>query len=126
MLADLDENDYKDSTLIMELLRENLILWNVEEDAITGKDVDEAAEDEVKKDEEQNMDTSSDQKAMETSIDQKEDAVKIVHSDLKVDTVKIGISDLKEGEKMEITQDSTEDGKQLDVNMDVAKEVEGA
>ena len=32
-ISDLQENDYKDSTLIMQLLRDNLTLWTTEQDA---------------------------------------------------------------------------------------------
>jgi len=56
-LAELDENDYKDSTMIMELLRENLVLWKIddrstgEEEVISDKNGDEPAEGEKKEEE---------------------------------------------------------------------------
>ena len=105
-LAELDENDYKDSTLIMELLRENLILWKMnvgDEDALSGKDDNHTTEGDVKKEEEKDVEIGS---------GQKEEGEKI--------------ESVKDEEKMEIAQDSTKDGKLLDVNMEVTKEAEGA
>ncbi len=39
-LDDLDENSYKDSTLIMQLLRDNLTLWTAESNDLLTQDVD--------------------------------------------------------------------------------------
>lgn len=39
-LDELDENSYKDSTLIMQLLRDNLTLWNAESNEMVAQDVD--------------------------------------------------------------------------------------
>jgi len=136
-LAELDENDYKDSTMIMELLRENLALWKMddridgEEDTATDDIADQTTEGEQKKDDNEEavnpiqMAISSDQKEGEKSFvgDQKEETEKTIISDKPVESEKV--EPVMDEEKMEIVQDATDDGK-LDVSMEVAKEVEGA
>jgi len=136
-LAELDENDYKDSTMIMELLRENLALWKMddridgEEDTATDDIADQTTEGDQKKDDNEEAvkpipeAISSDQKEGEKSFvgDQKEETEKTIISDKPVESEKV--EPVLDEEKMEIVQDATDDGK-LDVSMEVAKEVEGA
>jgi len=123
-LAELDENDYKDSTMIMELLRENLALWKMD-DGIAGEE--DVATDEI-----------ADQTPEPKKDDEEEEAVKTIQETIDTseqkEAEKTIISDKQEGEKdepvmdeekMEIVQDAPEDEK-LDVSMETAKEVEGA
>jgi len=109
-MEDMDESDYKDSTMIIELLRENLSLWKVDERSIE-EDMDEPKiADATEGDEEETK--AIEDKSADDNTDKKEET-KVI-TDKNADDN----ADEKE-EKMEVTQDAAEDetGEKLDVNV---------
>jgi len=149
-LAELDENDYKDSTMIMELLRENLALWNMdegragEEDTAAGEIANKTTKSETKKDNDDEEAMNPIQETVikegeKTIVGDQEEGEKTIISDKpqQEEGEKTIISDkpqqqggkddsVMEEEKMEIVQDAPDEDGKLDVSMEVAKGGEGA